>query len=353
LLTFLFFYFFLAKRYDAKADLWSVGTVLFEMIAGRPPFNGENHIDLLRNIQRKAVRLPPDVRVSKACVNLLRLLLNRNPLSRAGFKDFFEACDVFVALGCEGVGTNDSGTCRIATSDLGTIPENDGSSSPGSNSLITVATTSHPHQQEQQVAPQYGIPQTMQTQTTKPARIVSPALAPTPAPAAMISQTSLGSQQALARQYPNRLAPLTQSPPNSAQTFLPGAAMPAGQSLGSQAMQPWQQQTTYAAELVPSNRRPELNQSQASGDESEFVMVEHGANSRNDFYDQTGVPNWMVQPTGAPNTGGPYYVNAPHSNADKTNTGGFRRSGSKGMLSTSPGTGRLLMGLVARTRLGQ
>ncbi|EEC47503.1 predicted protein, partial [Phaeodactylum tricornutum CCAP 1055/1] len=66
-------------RYDAKADLWSVGTVLFEMICGRPPFNGENHIDLLRNIQRKAVRLPPDVRVSKECVNLLRLLLNRNP----------------------------------------------------------------------------------------------------------------------------------------------------------------------------------------------------------------------------------------------------------------------------------
>ena len=84
-------------RYDAKADLWSVGTVLFEMIAGRPPFNGENHIELLRNIQRKAVRLPTDVRVSKPCVNLLRLLLNRNPLSRAGFKEFFEACDAFVA----------------------------------------------------------------------------------------------------------------------------------------------------------------------------------------------------------------------------------------------------------------
>jgi hypothetical protein len=330
------------------------------MIAGRPPFNGENHIDLLRNIQRKAVRLPPDVRVSKACVNLLRLLLNRNPLSRAGFKDFFEACDVFVALGCEGVGvgTNDSGTCRIATSDLGTIPENDGSSSatPGSDSLMTVATTSHPHQQEQttpqqQQQPQYGIAQALQTQT-KPARIVSPALAPTPAPAAMISQTSLGGQQALARQYPNRLVPLTQSPPTSAQTLLPGAAMPIAPSLGSQATQPWQQQTTYAAELVPSSRRPELTQSAASGDDSEFVMVEHGANSRNDFYDQTGVPNWMVQPTGAP-TGGPYYVNAPPSNLDKTNTGGFRRSGSKGMLSTSPGTGGLLMGLVGRARLGQ
>ena len=79
------------------------------MITGDPPFHGENHIDLLRNIQRKAVRLPKDVKVSKECVTLLRLLLSRNPLSRAGFKEFFEACDKFVALGCNGVPTTDTG----------------------------------------------------------------------------------------------------------------------------------------------------------------------------------------------------------------------------------------------------
>lgn len=134
-------------RYDAKADLWSAGTVLFEMIAGRPPFHGENHIDLLRNIQRKAVRLPADVRVSKECVNLLRLLLNRNPLSRAGFKEFFEACDAFVALGCEGVGlaSHDEGTCeQPGKMDLGTISEN-GEGGCGAGSLATVETAVAPH----------------------------------------------------------------------------------------------------------------------------------------------------------------------------------------------------------------
>ena len=78
-------------RYDAKADLWSVGTVLFEMVAGRPPFMGDNHIHLLRNIQTKSLRMPEGVKVSQECVNLLRLLLNRKPKLRAGFQSFFES----------------------------------------------------------------------------------------------------------------------------------------------------------------------------------------------------------------------------------------------------------------------
>lgn len=36
------------RRYDAKADLWSVGAILFEMVVGHPPFGGANHLELLR-----------------------------------------------------------------------------------------------------------------------------------------------------------------------------------------------------------------------------------------------------------------------------------------------------------------
>ena len=109
--------------------MWSAGTVLFEMVSGRPPFYGENHIDLLRNIQQKAVRLPPDLRVSKECVKLLRILLNRNPLSRANFKDFIEASNAFVALGCNGVEAPVDSVSPNQFANLTPISEEDSNSS--------------------------------------------------------------------------------------------------------------------------------------------------------------------------------------------------------------------------------
>lgn len=39
-------------RYDAKSDLWSIGAILFEMLTSKPPFRAQNHIELLRRIER-------------------------------------------------------------------------------------------------------------------------------------------------------------------------------------------------------------------------------------------------------------------------------------------------------------
>ncbi|KAL8924624.1 MAG: hypothetical protein Q9208_003939 [Pyrenodesmia sp. 3 TL-2023] len=79
------------EKYDAKADLWSVGTVLYEMMVGKPPFRASNHVELLRKIERgeDRIRFPEETNLSDSMKRLIRRLLRRNPVERISFADFF------------------------------------------------------------------------------------------------------------------------------------------------------------------------------------------------------------------------------------------------------------------------
>ena len=111
------------EKYDAKADLWSVGAVLFEMSVGKPPFRAQNHVDLLRKIERgeDKIKFPDEKRssatttgdanlgpeaprsssstpaggeggvekVAQDLKTLIRRLLKRNPAERMSFEEFF------------------------------------------------------------------------------------------------------------------------------------------------------------------------------------------------------------------------------------------------------------------------
>lgn len=79
------------EKYDAKADLWSVGTVLYEMMVGKPPFRATNHVELLRKIERgeDRIKFPEEVVLSDSMKRLIRGLLKRNPVERISFGDFF------------------------------------------------------------------------------------------------------------------------------------------------------------------------------------------------------------------------------------------------------------------------
>lgn len=89
------------EKYDGRADLWSVGAILYEMLYGRPPFRAQNHIQLLRIIERAPhIAFPETVFVSEAdpehpvviseeCKNLLLGLLQKNPEERLDFDHFF------------------------------------------------------------------------------------------------------------------------------------------------------------------------------------------------------------------------------------------------------------------------
>lgn len=80
-----------SHKYDAKADLWSVGTILYELVVSKPPFNGINHVELLRNIERREAKVPDQVArgLSPACTDLIYGLLKRIPVQRMSFEEFF------------------------------------------------------------------------------------------------------------------------------------------------------------------------------------------------------------------------------------------------------------------------
>ena len=80
------------EKYDAKADLWSVGTVLYEMTVGKPPFRASNHVELLRKIERgeDKIRFPEDTTMTDPMRQLIKGLLKRNPVERMSFVDFFD-----------------------------------------------------------------------------------------------------------------------------------------------------------------------------------------------------------------------------------------------------------------------
>ncbi|KAK5097497.1 Serine/threonine-protein kinase [Lithohypha guttulata] len=79
------------EKYDAKADLWSVGTVLYEMVTARPPFRAANHVELLRKIEKTndVIKFGDDIVVSSEMKKLIRSLLKRDPRERVSFPDFF------------------------------------------------------------------------------------------------------------------------------------------------------------------------------------------------------------------------------------------------------------------------
>merc|ERR1712154_353693 len=76
------------NKYDSKVDLWSAGTIIYQMLAAQPPFNGMNHIELLKKIETtKHLKFPSGL--SEECKDLILGLLKRNPTQRISWNAFF------------------------------------------------------------------------------------------------------------------------------------------------------------------------------------------------------------------------------------------------------------------------
>ncbi|KAL0866112.1 hypothetical protein Bca101_045230 [Brassica carinata] len=80
------------RKYDAKADLWSAGAILFQLVTGKPPFDGTNQFQLFHNIVMDTeLEFPEDClnEIHPDCVDLCKSLLRRDPIKRLTFREFF------------------------------------------------------------------------------------------------------------------------------------------------------------------------------------------------------------------------------------------------------------------------
>ena len=41
----------LSKKYDEKCDIWSCGVILFILLSGSPPFNGEDDEQIMQKVK--------------------------------------------------------------------------------------------------------------------------------------------------------------------------------------------------------------------------------------------------------------------------------------------------------------
>ncbi|XP_047425807.1 serine/threonine-protein kinase ULK1 isoform X2 [Mugil cephalus] len=80
----------MSQNYDAKADLWSIGTIVFQCLTGKAPFQASSPQDL-RMFYEKNKSLSPNIprETSSHLRHLLLGLLQRNHKDRMDFDEFF------------------------------------------------------------------------------------------------------------------------------------------------------------------------------------------------------------------------------------------------------------------------
>lgn len=73
------------KGYNKEIDWWTLGSIVFEMVSGYPPFYSNKREELFENIKMTNPKIPNYL--SKECKDFIEKLLTKQPDKRLGYKN--------------------------------------------------------------------------------------------------------------------------------------------------------------------------------------------------------------------------------------------------------------------------
>ncbi|BFZ18605.1 hypothetical protein BsWGS_21644 [Bradybaena similaris] len=132
----------MSVKYSAKADLWSIGTILYQCLTGRAPFQAQNPQELKKKYE-KSPALKPNIPASTSpeLRDLLLRMLKRDAEERISFDEFFR--HPFLLL---------PSPTKVMSTPV-SVPKRRSSSSPESSSLGRSPGRSSPSYSKKSLSP--------------------------------------------------------------------------------------------------------------------------------------------------------------------------------------------------------
>eukprot|EP00919_Chromeraceae_sp_WS-2016_P049720 GHVR01117718.1.p1 GENE.GHVR01117718.1~~GHVR01117718.1.p1 ORF type:complete len:107 (-),score=7.51 GHVR01117718.1:693-1013(-) len=77
------------NKYNNKADIWSIGACIYEMVYGKPPYIASNMVDLLKLIKSKPVVFPSNAEINDTLKDVIKRMLTVDVKRRISWNELF------------------------------------------------------------------------------------------------------------------------------------------------------------------------------------------------------------------------------------------------------------------------